>query len=112
MDTNERVLSSGTEWSERANDERRRRRTARSDGQAAIEAAFAQPIRRPKTDGRAIDVEIASNEKLLRDLAAGMRNLRRLVPAPHDLEDRILVQAAKIRAVEGKLFKLRQLRLL
>ena len=111
MDTIEGVLSSGAERSERANDERRRRRTARSDGQAVIDAAFARKARIPRTDGRAIDVEIASGEKLLRDLVAGMRNLRRLVPAPDDFENRILVQAAKMRAVEGELFKLRQARL-
>jgi hypothetical protein len=112
MDTIERVLPSEAKRSERANDERRRRRTARSDGQAMIDAALAPGRRIPRTDGRATDVEIASGEKLLRDLAAGLRNLRKLFPAPYDLEDRTLAQAAKIRAVEWKLFKLRQGRLL
>jgi hypothetical protein len=67
---------------------------------------------RPRTDGRAIDVEIAHLQKLMGDLAMGMRNLRTLRPAPFDLTRRVVEHAAKIRAVEAKLFRLRQGRLL
>ena len=65
-----------------------------------------------RTDGRATDVEIAHLEKLARDLAMGMRNLRMLRPAPADLTWRMIGQAAKMRKVEAKLFGLRQGRLL
>ena len=68
--------------------------------------------RRPKTDGRATDVEIAHLEKMGRDLATGLANLRNLRPAPKDFNQRILAQAAKLRSVEAKLFRLRQGRLL
>lgn len=67
---------------------------------------------RPKTDGRALDVEIAAAEKLMRDLVMGMSNLGTLRPVPHDLNDRIIAHAAKIRSVEARLFRLRQGRLL
>jgi hypothetical protein len=72
----------------------------------------ASERRRPRTDGRSIDVEIAHNEKLLRDLATGMRNLRQFSMRDFDYGKRELEQAAKIRSVEAKLFKLRQGRLL
>lgn len=67
---------------------------------------------RPRTDGRAIDVEIEHAAKLLRDLRAGMRNLRNIRPEPSDLERRVIEHAAKIHSVEAKLFRLRQGRLL
>lgn len=82
---------------------------------------MAQPVekyvrvserRRPRTDGRSIDVEIAHIEKLLRDLVTGMRNLRRFAMRDFDYPQRELAQAAKIRSVEVKLFKLKQGRLL
>jgi hypothetical protein len=66
----------------------------------------------PKTDGRATDVEIAYLQKLSRDLATGLANLRSLRPAPYDFNVRLLAQAAKLRSVEEKLFRLRQGRLL
>jgi hypothetical protein len=72
----------------------------------------ASERRRPRTDGRATDVEIESAEKLRRDLIAGIRNLRALWPQPYDFSRRLLEQAAKIRSVEAKLFRLRQGRLL
>lgn len=56
--------------------------------------------------------EIARLEKALRDLIEGFRHLRTVRPAPYDLQDRLLAQAAKLRAVERKLFHLRQRRLL
>ena len=67
---------------------------------------------RLKIDGRATDVEIAHLKKMSADLATGLANLRNLRPAPHDFNARILAQAAKLRSVEAKLFKLRQARLL
>ena len=67
---------------------------------------------RPRTDGRATDVEIAHMAKLLRDLQMGMRNLRNIRPEPSDLERRVIAQAAKLHSVETKLFRLRQRRLL
>lgn len=68
--------------------------------------------RRVRIDGRAQDVEIASAEKLLRDLVTGMRNLRQFAMRDFDFNLRVLEQAAKIRSVEAKLFKLKQGRLL
>jgi hypothetical protein len=67
---------------------------------------------RPLTDGRATDVEIASAQKLLQDLTQGIRNLRALRPAPHDIDRRVREQAAKIHSVSSKLFRLKQGRLL
>lgn len=52
--------------------------------------------------------EIARLEKSVRDLIEGFRHLRTVRPAPHDLQERLLAQAAKLRAVERKLFHLRQ----
>lgn len=72
----------------------------------------ASERRRQRTDGRSIDVEIAHCEKLLRDLATGMRNLRQISSGHFDYNRRVVEQAAKIRSVEGKLFKLKQGRLL
>ena len=90
MKTIEGVLSSEAQRSERASE-----RTAS-----------------PKTDGRATDVEIAHLKKQCADLVTGLRNLRSLRPAPHDVNQRVLMQVAKIRTFETKLFRLRQGRLL
>ena len=81
-----------------------------SGGKTHIRAS--ERTARPRADGRAIDVEIVHTAKLLRDLQQGMRNLRNIRPEPSDLERRVIEQAAKIRRVEAKLFRLRQGRLL
>ena len=59
-------------------------------------------------NGRSLDVEIASNEALLRDLAAGMRNLMRIRPEPRNLVMRAYAQRAKMHRVERRLFRLKQ----
>jgi hypothetical protein len=57
-------------------------------------------------------VEIELLEKRARDLREGIRNLRDLRPAPHDFSARMFVQVWKLRRLETRLLKLRQMPLL
>lgn len=57
-------------------------------------------------------LQILRLEKMLFDMEIGMRNLRAIWPKPWNYNARELAQAAKIRSVEAKLFKVRQGRLL
>lgn len=66
----------------------------------------------PARTEKPLDLQIRRLEKMQRDLAIGMRNLRESTPRPFDFEKLELAQAAKIRSVEAKLFRLRQGRLL
>jgi hypothetical protein len=66
----------------------------------------------PAVHGVDKSAEIRRLQKMARDLAIGMANLRALRPVPYDFAKRELAHAAKMRSVETKLFRLRQLRLL
>lgn len=77
------------------------------EGERASERAGADEFNRKMRAA-----EIARLEKSLRDLIEGLLWLRAGNAPKHETQERLAAQIAKMRAVERKLFHLRQRRLL